>query len=78
MRPEEGLGQVRFLAVDPDHQNRGIGTTLTETATDWIAASGLPVAVIGTGGDAVHAAGRRVYEKAGYTPVPAVNYFKAM
>jgi len=78
LRPEDDLGEIKLLAVDPEHQNRGIGTMLTETATEWIAASGMPIAAIATGGDPAHAAGRRVYEKAGYTPVPAVNYFKAL
>jgi GNAT superfamily N-acetyltransferase len=78
LKPDEGLGAIWFLAVDPNHQNRGIGTMLTDTATHWIAGAGMPIAAISTGADAAHAPGRRVYEKAGYTPVPAMNYFKAL
>jgi ribosomal protein S18 acetylase RimI-like enzyme len=29
------LGEVSMLAVDPDHQDGGMGTALTETATEW-------------------------------------------
>ncbi|MGZ4435804.1 MAG: hypothetical protein ACXVW7_19605 [Trebonia sp.] len=32
----------------------------------------------GTGGDPGHAPARRLYERAGFTPVPLVRYFKAL
>lgn len=78
LKVDEGLGEVYMVAVDPDSQNRGLGTRLTDVATDWIREAGLPLAVISTGGDDGHAPARRAYEKAGYTPVPSVNYFKAL
>lgn len=59
LRVDEGMGQIRMLAVNPDSQNRGLGTRLTEVATDWIRESGQPIAVVSTGGDIGHApAGR--------------------
>ena len=76
--PERLLGEIFMLAVDPDDQRRGIGTALTEFATAWLPASGMRVATIGTGGDPGHAPARRVYEKAGYTLIPMVRYFKAL
>lgn len=76
--PEQSLGAIWMLAVDPDSQNRGVGTALTESATRWLCESGLRVAMIGTGGDPGHAPARRVYEKANYTPLPLVRYFKAL
>ena len=36
------------------------------------------VAMIETGGDRGHAPARRIYEKAGYTPLPAVRFFKSL
>ena len=75
---ERLLGEIWMLAVDPDHQERGVGTALTEFATDWLRASGMRVAMVETGGDSGHAPARRVYEKADYTPSPAVRYFKAL
>ena len=72
------LGVVSMLAVDPDHQDRGIGTALTGTATEWLRESGMRVAMVETGGDPGHAAGRRAYEKAGYTLMPIARYFKAL
>jgi hypothetical protein len=40
--------------------------------------SGMRVAMIGTGGDPGHAPARRAYDKAGYTALPSVQYFKAL
>lgn len=76
--PESRVGVVWMLAVDPDHQNQGIGTELTETATEWLRESGMRVAMVETGGDPGHAPGRRTYEKAGYTLMPIARYFKAL
>lgn len=78
LRPEELMGQVVMVAVDPGHQNHGLGTELTNVATDWMREAGMTHAVISTGGDLGHAPARRTYEKAGYRPFPGVNYFKAL
>jgi GNAT superfamily N-acetyltransferase len=76
--PERKLGEIVMLAVDPDHQQHGLGTALTEFATDWLRDAGMLVAMIGTGGDTGHAPARRVYEKADYTLIPMARYFRAL
>ena len=78
LHPDELMGEVWMVAVDPDHQSHGVGTELTDVATDWMREAGMTHAVVSTGGDAGHAPARRVYEKAGYRPFPGVNYFKAL
>ncbi len=75
---EQAMGEVHMIAVDPSVQNRGIGAALTEIATDWMRESGMRTAMIETGGDPGHAPARRLYEKTGYTPLPAVRFFKAL
>lgn len=75
---DDAMGQIWMLAVDPDAQGRGLGTTLTNFATDWIREAGMRLAMIGTGGDRGHAPARRAYEKAGYTALPTVQYLKAL
>jgi GNAT superfamily N-acetyltransferase len=75
---EPGLGELWMIAVDPGSQNRGLGTRMTDFATDWMRTNGMRVAMIGTGGDPGHAPARRTYDKAGYTPMPVVNYYKAL
>ena len=75
---DRSLGEIYMIAVSPDHQNRGLGLALTEFATDWMRDAGLPLALIGTGGDDGHAPARRTYEKAGYTALPHVSYYKSL
>jgi hypothetical protein len=36
----------------------------------------MKLAVVATGGDESHAPARKSYEKAGYTPLPLVRYYK--
>jgi ribosomal protein S18 acetylase RimI-like enzyme len=78
LHPERQLGEIWMLAVDPDAQGRGIGSALTEVATGWLREAGMTVAMVETGGDPGHAPARRVYEKANYTVLPVVRYFKAL
>jgi GNAT superfamily N-acetyltransferase len=72
------IGEVYMIAVDPGYQNQGIGLDLVNFAVDWITERGMSLAEIGTGGDPGHAAARRVYEKAGFTPLPLVRYYRAL
>jgi GNAT superfamily N-acetyltransferase len=72
------IGEIVMLAVDPAAQGRGTGTALTRAATAWLRERGMRVAMVETGGDPGHAAARRVYEKAAYTPLPVVRYFRTL
>jgi ribosomal protein S18 acetylase RimI-like enzyme len=71
-------GDIDMVAVDPGYQGHGLGTALVRFAVSRIAAAGVPLAEVGTGGDPGHAAARRVYEKAGFTALPLVRYYKAL
>lgn len=71
-------GEIQMVAVDPDFQNRGIGLALVTSAVEEIGKLGLPLVEIGTGGDPGHAPARHVYEKAGFTALPLVRYYKAL
>lgn len=75
---DELLGEIVMLAVEPDQQRRGIGSALTECATDWLRGSGMRVAVVETGGDPGHGPARRTYNRAKYTPLPVARYFRAL
>jgi len=76
LKPESQIGEVIFLAVHPDYQNRGIGTDLNNFALRDMKERGMRLAVVETGGDPSHAPARRAYEKSGYTPLPLARYFK--
>jgi ribosomal protein S18 acetylase RimI-like enzyme len=69
-------GEVVLLAVHPEFQKRGIATQLNVAALDAMKAAGVKMAVAETGGEDGHAPARRAYEKAGYTGLPLVRYFK--
>jgi GNAT superfamily N-acetyltransferase len=74
----KSVGEIFLLAVDPDHQGRGVGSALTEFALGWIKSAGMGVSMVETGGDPGHAAARHTYEKAGYTQLPIARYFKSL
>ena len=72
----EHIGEIHMIAVDPDQQNRGVGSALTAFAVEHMREEGMSIAHVNTGGDPGHAPARATYEKAGFTALPAVNYFK--
>jgi ribosomal protein S18 acetylase RimI-like enzyme len=74
---KEKNGEVQLLAVHPEYQNRGIGTELNKYALKKMKERGMKLAKKAeTGGDPSHAPARRSYQKAGYTGLPLVRYFK--
>ena len=75
---ERKIGEIVMVAVDPRASGLGMGTALTQHATEWLRMRGMQTAMIGTGGDPGHAAARRTYEKAGYTLMPMARNFKAL
>ena len=76
LHADDGLGEIYMIAVDPDHQRRGIATALTNHALDWFVAAGMTVAMVETGGDPGHAPARRAYEAVGFRRLPIARYFK--
>lgn len=73
---DDKTGEVQLLAVHPEHQNQGVGTELNTFVLQKMKAAGMKLAVVGTGGDSSHAPARRSYEKARYTGLPLVRYYK--
>jgi GNAT superfamily N-acetyltransferase len=75
---EPRSAEIDMLAVDPDHQRHGVGTSLVEVAVDFARGAGVRIVDVATGGDPGHAAARRVYEGAGFIGLPLVRYYKAL
>jgi len=75
---EDSMGEIHMIAVDPDCQEEGIGTALTEHAVDWMREAGMDVAMVETGGDPGHAPARRTYERAGFEVLPVARFFKKL
>lgn len=72
------IGEIHMIAVDPDHQRRGIAAALTRLALDELAEAGMTVAMVETGGDPGHAPARATYEQAGFTLLPIARYFRQL
>lgn len=76
--PAEQHGEIDILAVAKPFRRLGVAQKLAEHATDHMAANGMAVISVGTGGDDFHAPARAFYESLGFTPFPTVNYTKAV
>ena len=61
----EGMGAIDIIGVDPDHHRHGIGSRLTEFATEHMRSRGMDIAVVETGGDPGHQPARAAYEGSG-------------
>jgi ribosomal protein S18 acetylase RimI-like enzyme len=76
LRPEDRMGEIYVLAVDPSHQRRGVGTALMDHAFGRARDAGMAMVMVETGGDPGHAAARASYEAAGFERWPVARYFK--
>jgi ribosomal protein S18 acetylase RimI-like enzyme len=74
----EGMGGIDIIDVDPDYQRRGIGSRLTEFATEHMRSRGMDIAVVETGGDSRPPPARAAYESAGFTLLPIGRYFRLL
>lgn len=68
--PDEG--EFRMLAVDPGAQGQGVGEALVQASIDVICAADRRRVVISSAGDM--AAAHRLYERLGFTRVPARDW----
>ncbi|WP_206057323.1 GNAT family N-acetyltransferase [Nitratireductor sp. XY-223] len=78
LHPEDRMGEIFILAVDPDHQRQGIGAMLMAFAERQIREAGMGMVMVETGGDTGHQPARAAYEAAGYDRWPVARYFKKL
>ncbi len=77
-RMEDRMGEIYVIAVDPDHQQQGVGSALIEFGFDWMRERDLALAMVETGGDGGHAPARAAYEHAGFEQLPVARYFRKL
>lgn len=78
MHPEDSMGEIYVLAVDPQHQHRGIGRALIEHSMNRIRQAGMNMAMVETGDDPGHESARALYEAQGFERWPVARYFKEL
>ena len=78
LHPEDQMGEIYMIAVDPDFQRRGIATSLTSHSVEWFRNAGMSIVMVETGGDPGHAPARRTYESSGFRVLPVARYFKTL
>lgn len=78
LHPEDRMGEVYILAVDPDYQRRGVGTALMDHVMERARRAGMAMVMVETGGDPGHAPARASYEAAGFERWPVARYFKQL
>lgn len=76
MHPEDSMGEVYILAVDPPWRRRGIARRLIERAESRARGLGMRMLMVETGGDPGHAPARATYEAVGFERWPVARYFK--
>jgi ribosomal protein S18 acetylase RimI-like enzyme len=75
---ESSMGEIYMVAIDPEYQGRGIGSTLIEFALDQMKNAGVSIVMVETGGDPGHAPARRTYERLGFGLWSVARYFKKL
>ena len=78
VHPEDSMGEIYIIAVDPAFQRKGVGQALMTFAFDWMRERKLKMAFVETGGDLGHAPARASYESVGFEPYPVARYFKKL
>ncbi len=76
--PEDMMGEIHIVAVEPEHQRRGVATALMSFASDEFKRAGLMMVMVETGDDPAHETSRVTYENFGFRPWPVARYFKEL
>ena len=76
IHPEDQMGEIYVIAVDPECQRRGVGQLLMEHASAQIKGAGMRMVMVETGGDSGHAPARGLYESEGFVRWPVARYFQ--
>lgn len=78
LHPEDSMGEIYILAVDPASQRGGVARTLMAEAMSRMRAAGMTMAMVETGDDPGHAPSRATYEREGFERWPVARYFREL
>lgn len=75
LHPDDSMGEIYVLAVDPEYHQQGVGRALIEHSFARARAAGMTMIMAETGDDPGHEAARRTYESLGFERWPVARYF---
>jgi GNAT superfamily N-acetyltransferase len=78
LHPEDRMGEIRILAVDPSRQRAGVARALMDRAIGTMRDAGMAIVMVETGDDPGHAPSRATYESAGFERWPVARYFREL
>ena len=78
LHPEDSMGEIYILAVDPCAQRKGVARLLMEVAFERLKSAGMKIVMVETGDDPGHASSRATYEKLGFERWPVARYFREL
>lgn len=78
IHPEDRMGEIYILAVDPAYQRRKIASALMAAACAAMRDVGMEVVMVETGADPGHAPSRATYESYGFERWPVARYFRPL
>lgn len=76
LHPEDRMGEIYIIAVDPAQQRRSIAKRLITHALSEMRSAGMEIAMVETGDDPGHAPSRATYERTGFERWPVARYFR--
>ena len=74
--PEDNMGEVYVIAVEPELQRQGVGRALLDRSIQRSRSNGMSMVMVETGDDPGHEPARRAYEADGFERWPVARYFK--
>ena len=75
LHPEDNMGEIYVLVVDPDHQRHGIGQLLLEHSKQRVRNAGMAMLMVETVEDKGHDPARKLYKSNGFERWPVARYF---
>lgn len=78
IHPDDRMGEIHIIAVDPEQQRRGIGKGLIDHGLSVMRRAGIDIMMVETGDDPGHEPSRATYENAGFQRWPVARYFREL
>lgn len=76
--PEDNMGEIYILSVDPAFQRMGLGSALMQHGFDIFKEKKLSMVMVETGDDEGHAPSRATYEAVGFERYPVARFFRKL